>query len=412
MDKRHARLLLCCAILVLPAAGCHRRTAHADADAPVAVGVSEPVQREVTDYVDFTGHVQAPFTVDVRPRVTGYLWEMPFREGAEVKVGDLLFEIDPRPYQALLESAQASVAVNTARLKVARLDNQRARELFKKSPGAISLEDLDRRQAAEEEAVGALAVANANVKTCQLNVDFTKIHSEIAGQISRYFYTKGNLVNQDVTTLTTVVSQDPMHVYFDLDEPTLLQILRWIRADKEAPKPLVERKVPVLIGLADEEGFPHGGIVDFANNTVDESTGTIPLRGLFKNPASESGARLLRPGMAVRVRLPMGRPHPALLVADNALQTEQDKKFLLTVDEHDVVQYRPVTTGMLQDDGLRVIREGLQPGERVITSGLQNARPRMTVQAENVPMPTTPARHKLEADKATGPAAPAAHNDK
>jgi multidrug efflux system membrane fusion protein len=176
-----------------------------------------------------------------------------------------------------------------------------------------------------------------------------------------------------------------MYAYFDVDERTMLQVTRRLMAD--TVNPLRTRKVPVFMGLADEEGFPHEGNVDFANNVVSASTGTIQVRGDFANPPGPSGIRLLRPGMFVRIRLPLGKRHPALLVADTAVATDQGQKNLYVVDDSNVVQYRRVTLGALEDNGLRVIEKGLGPGERVIVSGLQLVQPRMTVEVEEAPMP-------------------------
>jgi len=382
------KLIAIVTFVALPA--CHRTPPQADADTPPAVGVSRPVQRNVTESVDLTGRTQAPQSVEIRARVSGYLVKMPFLEGAEVKAGDLLFEIDPRPYQAQLNSAVAQVASAEAKVKLAKADNERAKDLLKQNIGAISQQDLDKYQAAYDEAVATLAVAKANVESCQLNLDFTKITSPVAGKVSRYYYTLGNLVNPDTMTLTTVVSEDPIQVYFDVDEPTMLRILRDVLASHEAPQTLIERKIPVQIGLADETGFPHRGLLDFANNAVSSTTGTITTRAVFANPAGPTGVRLLRPGMFVRVRLPLGKPHAALLVTDRALGTDQGEKYLLVVNADNVVETRRVTVGSLQEDGLRVISDGLKADDRVLISGLQIVHPRMKVQVEEVPMPVGP----------------------
>jgi len=376
-------------VIVLPGPGCRHKTAQTEDSLPPMVAVSRPIEREVSDYVDFTGRTEAPQSVDVRPRVTGYLVRMPFKEGAEVKTGDLLFEIDPRPYQALLDKAKGDVMLAEARLKQTIADYQRALATNRITPHAVSQQDLDKYLANQDEAEGSVQASKAQVETCKINLDFTRVTSPIDGRISRYLLTIGNLANQDATLLTTVVSQDPMYAYFDVDEQTLLRVARILQKAKE--NLLDKKEVRVWMGLADEQGFPHEGYVDFANNVVDPSTGTVTSRGVFANPAAPSGSRLLRPGMFVRVRLHLGKPFKAVLVAERALATDQGKKYLLVVDEKNVVQYRQVAVGPLQDDGLRVISEGLEPHERVITSGLQLVQPRMEVRTEEVPMPTTAA---------------------
>ena len=235
--------------------------------------------------------------------------------------------------------------------------------------------------------------AQAADRTAQLNLGFTKVLSPINGQVSRYYLTRGNLVVQDQTLLTTVVSTDPMYAYFDVDEGTVLEVRRRINTGEI--KPRSERKeIPVLMGLQGENGFPHQGFLNFVNNKVDPSTGTIMVRGVFDNPKPQHGARLISPGMFVRVRLPIGVAHPALLVADEAINTDQGQKFLYLVDAQNKVEYREVKLGPLQDDGLRVIAEGLQPDDWVVISGLQQIQPNMTVDATRQPMPVPAAAEK------------------
>lgn len=354
----------------------------------------------MTDYVDFTGRTEAPDSVDVRARVTGYLTRMPFKEGEEVKKGDVLFEIDDRPYKADLDRAKGDLERTKASLVKAQADLDIAHAVYKDNPRAISQEEINKRQGARDEAAGQLKAAEANLVKSQLNYDWCKVDSPLDGRVSRYNLTVGNLASQDTGVLTTVVSQDPLYAYFDVDENTMLRVTRlFLKSDVDLLK---EKKFPVLRGLADEDGYPHAGFVDFANNVVNSSTGTITARGVFANPANPLGRRLLRPGMFVRIRLPLGKPRPALLVRETALGTDQGQKYLLVVDEKNVVQYRRVRVGPLQEDGLRVLEEGLKPGERVIVSGLQLVRPRMEVEVEEVPM-LAPARHPEHAeDRKTG----------
>lgn len=378
-----AAVVLCCLFFV--AAGCGSKSLEvAPSEAP-AIPVSQPVERQVTDYVDFTGRIEAPEAVSVVPRVTGYLMSTPFKEGAEVKKDDVLFEIDPRPYQAQYDQAEGQVILNEARVREAMADNARAKELSK-TPGAISKQDLDRYQAAEEEAQASVQAAKASLEVYKLNLGFCKVLSPLTGQISRYYLTPGNLVNQDQTQLTTVVSVDPMYVYFDIDENTVLRIRRAVNEGKI--QRYQQGEIPIYIGLEGEDGYPHAGTVNFVNNQVNSGTGSITVRGGVPNPKPERGVRLLSPGMFVRVRLPIGKPHDALLVIDRAIGSDQGIKYVYLMDDKNVVQQQRVDTGALQEDGLRVIDSGLNAKQWVVIGGLQQVRPRMTITPDREPMPT------------------------
>ncbi|HVX60063.1 MAG TPA: efflux RND transporter periplasmic adaptor subunit [Pirellulales bacterium] len=383
---RWNRLLVVSLALSAAASACQRQTPSEPTNEPLIIPVSVPEQREVTDYVDFTGRMDAVHSVEIRPRVTGYLTKAPFKEGMEVKAGDLLYEIDPRPYQALVDYSQGQVAANQAQVKLAKANNVRAKSIAQKSPAAITQQDLDSYQAAEDEALANLAMSKGTLDTNELNLSFTKVLSPIDGEVSRYYYTVGNLVTQDTTVLTSVVSRDPIYAYFDIDEPTMLRIKNMINQGKLRSAREYD-DIPVLAALQGEKGFPHHGYVNFVNNRVDPTTGTLTIRGEFHNPRPERGVRIFTPGNFVKVRLPLGQPHEALLVVDKAIGTDQGLKYVYVVDEKDQVQYRRVRTGALQEDGLRVIEDGLKPDDRVIVSGLQMVRPRMTVQAELTPMP-------------------------
>lgn len=392
MDRQSVLLpILCILPIFAEASGCRREPPQSGQAQPIVVTVSLPVVREVRDYVDFTGRTEAVESVEIRARVTGYLEKISFKDGVEVKKGDLLFQIDPRPFKAAYDQAVSQIKVREANAQYRQAELARAKLLLPKA--AISQSDFDQAAAAYDEAVAATAAAEANAEAAKLNLDFTMIASPIDGRLSRTQITVGNLVKADETLLTTIVSEDPIYVYFDIDERTMLRITRMLLAAKE--NALRIGKVPVMMGVADEEGFPHAGYLDFADNVVDPSTGTITTRGVFANPVAASGTRLLRPGMFVRVRLPLGMPHKALLVAERALGTDQGKKYLLVVDDRHTVQYRQVEVGALEDDSLRVITAGLRPEERVIVSGLQLVRPKMEVQMEEVPMPSRPGPVRL-----------------
>ena len=345
---------------------------------PPSVPVSQPTRRQVTNFVDFTGRTEAVHSVDIRSRVTGYLVKMPFAEGAEVKTGDLLFIVDPRPYKAQLEQAQGQVDLYQASLKLARTTLARDRAIASLQPGSVSQQQFDQELAMVDEADARVKAYQKSMEISRLNHDFTRVMSPIDGQISRYYWTLGNLVNQDQTLLTTVVSVDPMYVFFDMDEPTLLRTRKAVNAGKIA-LPEKGTKMPVFMGLQGEEGYPHEGTINFVNNQVNPSTGSILVRGVFANPLPKGGHRLLSPRMFVRVRLPIGQPHPALLVIDRAIGSDnQGLKYVFVLDPENKVQNRRVTTGPLQDDGLRVIEQGLKADDWVVVGALQQVRPRMT----------------------------------
>jgi multidrug efflux system membrane fusion protein len=384
-------------ILVATTIGCRQRSAQAPAPPKLVVPVSHPVQREVTEFVEYTGRTDAVQSVGIRARVTGFLVRSPFKEGDMVRgtvkmfgitlrEGDLLFEVDPRPYRAQLDQALAQVEVTKAQHKLAQANYARSKDAFDKGVG--SKQDVDTAVASVEEAAARIDAAKATVRLYQLNLTFTQVRSPIDGQVSRYYYTLGNLINQDQTLLTTVVSVDPMYAYFDLDERTLLRVRTAILQGR-IKLPAQGTDLPVLMGLEGETGFPHQGTIDFVNNVVNPSTGTIAIRGVFANPALPGvGRRLLSPGMFVRVRLPIGQPQPALLVVDRALGSDQGQRFLYVVDAEKKIQYRRVTIGALQDDGLRVIEDGVKPDDWVVVGALQQLRPKMEVDPEPTAMPT------------------------
>jgi membrane fusion protein, multidrug efflux system len=350
-------------------------------DAPVVVPVSKPVQRSVTDFANYTGRTSAKEFVIIQPRVTGYL-EKTFKEGAEVKAGDVLFEIDPRPYQARATAAKARVAHADASLKHAKAVNARYKELAK-TRGAVSAQELDQRQAEEEQAVAALALDKANLDIALLDLEWTVVRAPIAGQVGRWNVTVGNLVKQDETKLTTLVSTDPMHIHFEVDERTLLRI----RGAGKDGKPPAGADLTVLMGLSNEDGYPHRGTVDFVDSRVNPKTGSAQMRTILANPKVKDGVPLLMPGMFVRVRLPIGKPYEALLVIDRAIITDQGAHFIWVVNAGNVVELRRVTVGPLQDDGLRVVDQGLKKDDTVAIGGFQRLRPRMKIQPDPVAMP-------------------------
>jgi membrane fusion protein, multidrug efflux system len=421
-NRAKSVLLAGCFGVALAGSGCAKATPQVAPPEPPAIPVSQPVKRDVTEYEDFTGQTQAVESVDIRPRATGYLVKIPFKEGSEVKANDILFEIDPRPYQAQLDQATGQVNLYQAQLKLAKLVYARDLAINARVPTSISQQNIDQDLASVDEAQARVDAFVKNREAYQLNLEFTKVHSPIDGLVSRYYLKLGNLVNQDSTLLTTVVSLDPMYCYFDMDEPSLLRIRMAINTGKMKTRQ-PGSDIPVLIGLQGEDGYPHHGTIDFIDNQVNPTTGSILVRGVFPNPKPKDGVRLLSAGMFARVRLPIGPPRPAILVIDRAVGSDQGLKYVYVVDDKDTVQYRRVTTGPLQDDGLRVIESGLEPGDWVVVGATQQVRPRMHIQPERttmpgLPLPTTetttpttePAKSATEpAKSATEPAKPASN---
>ncbi|HEX3999885.1 MAG TPA: efflux RND transporter periplasmic adaptor subunit [Pirellulales bacterium] len=389
------------AALLLPLAGlvgCERAQSQdiAAKPKPPEVFFALPEVHQVTDHEDFTGFTQAIRTVQIRARVSGYLDKVNFVEGAMVHEGDVLCEVDPRPYQAAYDSAVGQVHLTEAALKQAKADNARAKGLAG-TPGAISQQDRDKYEATEEQGMAQIETSKANMATAKLNLAFTKVVAPFSGRISARMVDPGNLVIADTTPLTTIVTEDPIYAYFFVDEHTLLRVRRLNERNKV--KSMQDTRPEVQLGLTDETDFPHKGKIDFEDNQVDQQTGTLRLRGIFPN-----ADRLLSPGLFVRIRLPIGEPHDALVVPEEALGTDQGQKFLYVIDDHDVAQYRKVEVGQAYGEGMQVIAEGLNPGERVVVNGLQRVR------AGN-PVTPKPAPAKAEAAHSTsltGGAAPPA----
>jgi len=380
----------------LAAAGCARAPAQAPPLLPSRVTVSYPLEQNVTDFVEFTGQTAAVKSVEVRARVWGYLESVHFTEGAMVKEGDLLFQIDPRPYKALVDQANGKIAQDQAQLKHNAATYRRYEKLRKQ--GAATDEDIDRSLADRDGIQATLQADTADLEAKQLDLNYTTIRSPITGRVSRYEVTEGNVVQSGQnggTLLTTIVSIDPMYVYFDIDERTLLQVRRLVQRQKI--KNVQESAFPMVVGLADEDNFPHAGIVNFLDNKVDPGTGTLRVRGVFPNHEG-----LLSPGLFVRCHLPLGDPHRCILVAEQALSSDQGQKFVYIVNEANEVSYRPVQAGRLYD-GLRVIEGGLSKGEKVIVTGLQRVRPGVKVESKLAPMPTRASLAKAALRKETKP---------
>ena len=340
---------------------------------PAEVTVAPAIGKQVTDWDEFTGHFESVDAVDIRPRVSGFVQRVAFTEGAIVRRGDPLFYIDARPYQAEVDRAAAELERARTRAQLAQGEQERAQRLV--ATQAISREELDSRTSGKAEGEAAVRAAAAALETAKLNLEWTVVRAPITGRVSRAAVTPGNLVQAgppSATLLTTIVSLDPIYVYFDSDEQAYLKYVNSIRSRGA--------ELPVYIGLTNETGFPHKGKLDFVDNRLDAGAGTIRVRAVIQNPA-----QLFVPGLFARVRLVGTEQRPVTLIQDQAVGTDQDRKFVLVLKPDSSVEYRPVTLGRLVD-GLRAVNSGLAPGENVVINGLLRVRPGMKVLAKRATM--------------------------
>lgn len=344
-----------------------------------AVSVAAVIERDVAEWDEFSGRLEAVERVDIRPRVNGYLQTIHFKQGAEVKKGELLFTIDPRPYQAELARAEAALAGARTRAGLARTELARAERLL--GDNAIAKREYDERVAAQGDTDASIRAAEAAVQTARLNLEFTQVRSPIGGRVSKAEVTVGNLVVGDgpnPTQLTSVVSQDPIYVSFEGDEQVYLKYVAMARSGE---RPSSRRAPnPVYMGLGNEEGFPHKGYMEFVDNQLDPQTGTIRARALFENKDGR-----FTPGLFARLKLIGSGTYRAVLIDDKAVGTDQSKKFVLVLGPENKVTYRPVTLGPMVD-GLRVVKEGLKEGELIVVNGLQRVKPGAAVTPQTVPM--------------------------
>lgn len=373
---RHGAPALFAAVVL---GACSRAEPQVAAPPPPAVSVAAVVEREVAEWDEFSGRLEAVERVDIRPRVNGYLQTIHFKQGAEVKKGELLFTIDPRPYQAELARAQAVLASARTRAELARTELARAERLL--ADNAIARREYDERTAAQRDTDASIRGAEAAVQTAALNLEFTQVRSPIAGRVSKAEVTVGNLVVGDgpsPTLLTSVVSQDPIYVSFEGDEQIYL---KYVAMARNGERPSSRRAPnPVYMGLANEEGFPHKGHMEFVDNQLDPQTGTIRARAVFDN---KNG--LFTPGLFARLKLIGSGTYRAVLIDDKAVGTDQSKKFVLVLGQENKVVYRPVKLGPMVD-GLRVVREGLKEGDLIVVNGLQRVKPGAAVTPQTVPM--------------------------
>jgi RND family efflux transporter MFP subunit len=351
-------------------------TGAAGAPPPPQVTVAQVISKPVTEFDEFTGRFEAIDRVEIRPRVSGYISSVNFTEGSEVKKGDVLFVIDQRPYAADLKHAQAQLAQAKSQLALAKSEKARATNLL--AQHAISQEEFDTRSSSDEQAQANVELADAALDTAQLNMTYTRVIAPINGRVSRANVTLGNLVTNGTTVMTTVVSLDPIYVRFDGDEQAYLRYVKAVRDRVAAGSK--ETASPVLVGLADEAGYPHPGVMVFLDNEVDAQTGTIRTRAKLDNHD-----RAFTPGLFARVRLMGDKKYDALLINDSAVGTDQTVKYVLVVGADNKVEYRPVKLGPVID-GLRVVREGLKVNDTIVVNGLQRVRPGSPVSPQRVAM--------------------------
>lgn len=356
----------------------------------MSVKVSHPLAKEIVDYDEFTARLSAINSVEIRARVNGYLDKVNFKDGAIVKKGDLLFVIDPRPYQADLDSAKATLETAKTQMALADNDNKRAAELMQSK--AISAEEFDRRSKALAVASAAVKIAEARVESTELNLAYTSILAPIDGRAGRTMITEGNLVTgdgKDSTMLTTIVSIDPVYAYIDVDEAT---VLKYQELDRQGLRKNNNGHIPVDVALGNSTTYAYKGVIDFIDNQIDSTTGTLHARAVLPNPDHN-----LIPGEFARMRVTGSGKYTGMLIPDFAISTDQDKKIVYVVGADKQIQVREVTPGRLMN-GLRVIRSGLDETDLVVLDHLQMIRPGMPVSPQEEPL------HENESDAAAASA--------
>jgi len=374
------------ALLVLTA--CEEKNTYSPPPPP-RVTVAKALQQDVTDYLEFTGTARAFEEVEVRARVPGFLQSMNFTSGTRVEEGAVLFVIDPREYEAELNAAKAELKSAQVRLNRAETEYARVKKLYEQKAAAQTR--VVQWQSDRDVAKADVIRATSRLERARLNLGYTKVTTPITGRVGRNLVDLGNLVGEgEPTLLTKITKYDPMYVYFNLNERDLLRILAVYREKIKAKdidpekNPARSAEIPIYLGLANEDGYPHEGLLDFAESGVDPDTGTLQMRGVFPNP--EQPPKLV-PGLFARVRMPVENRPNALLVTERAIGADQGGRYLLTVNNENVVEKHPIRMGQLID-GLRVIEKGLQADEWVVVNGLQRARPDAKVDPQQIDMNT------------------------
>lgn len=351
-------LAVVCITLALVVSGCGAQASSAGVEPLPEVSVANVLSKQVKQWDDFTGRVVAAETVELRPRVSGYVQRVAYKEGQEVRKGDLLFVIDPWPYHAALDRVQADLARVRSEAQLAQAQYTRARALIEAK--AISREEFETRKAATSGTHAGVQAAEAAVAAAQLDLQFTQVRSPINGRAGRAMATTGNLAQADTTLLTIVVSQDPVHVYFESDEQSFLRYAELARKGERT-----DTHNPVRVGLANEAGYPHEGTVDFVDNQVDPRTGTIRARAVLRNPD-----RVFTPGLFARVQLEGSSEFKAMLIDDKSVLTDQDRKYVYVLGSKNAAVRKDVVLGR-SIDGLSVVESGLTPTDQVIVQGVQ-----------------------------------------
>jgi membrane fusion protein, multidrug efflux system len=369
-----AALVLCACS---PSVG--RQATAANTPPPAQVTVAEVIHQPLRDWTEFTGRLEAVQSVEVRPRVSGYIDRIEFQEGARVKKDQILFRIDPRPFRAETERQFAARTRAISQLELAKANHARAQRLI--GENAISREEFERLSSDESVAASDVAAATAALDAAKLNLQFTEVRAPIDGRVSRALITQGNLVSSE-SLLTTIVSDDPIYASFDADEQTFLHYSRNMAlrgpANRAGGDPAAGD--PVYLGLADEQDYPHAGSLNFMDNQVDRKTGTIRARAVFANPHG-----IFTPGLFVRIRLVGRDTRDAVLIDDRAVGTDLSKKFVFVLKPDNTVDYRSVTLGS-EVNGMRIVTSGLEPGAIIVVNGLQRVRPGASVAATMVDM--------------------------
>jgi multidrug efflux system membrane fusion protein len=365
--------LILAAIFAAVLAACSHSQAQSASNAappPPSVTVAEVIARPLHHWDELTGELQAVNTVEVRPRVSGFIDSVQFIEGARVRKGQLLFQIDPRPFQIEIERLDAELKRAQSKLDFAAAGHARAERLY--AQNAIAREEYEQLTSAEAEAAGDLGSLNAQLHAARLNLEYSHVRSPIDGHVSRALITSGNLVS-NVNLLTTVVSDDPIYAYFDTDEATYLRFSQLRQGDGAAAS-------PVFMGLVGEQGFPHEGVLDFIDNQVDSRSSTIHARAVFDNKDGR-----FTPGLFARIKLVANDRYDAVLIDERAVGNDLGKKFVLVLKPDSTLEYRPVTLGM-RVDGLRVVEGGLEEADVIVVNGLQHVTAGAKVQATRVTM--------------------------
>jgi len=381
-----AAALLASAAAALLLAGCNEPAAKEapQADGGPPVSVAAVVERNIVETREFSGRLEAVDHVEIRPRVGGFVTSVNFKPGAEVKKGELLFVIDPRPYRAEADRTEAAAAAAKAKAELAKVELARTQKLVAEK--AVAQRELDEKSSSVKELDADARAAEAAAEAARLNLGFTQVRSPINGRVSKAEITAGNLVDPN-TVLTSVVSSNPIYASFDGDEDSYLRVAALRRSGKT---------VPVRVGLADEAGFPHAGKLEFLDNRVDPETGSVRMRALLTNDD-----HALAPGLFARVQLASGSGSavPTMLVAERAIGTDQDRKFVFVIKSDGKAEYRQVKLGPMVD-GLRVVRDGLKPGEKIVVDGLQRVHAGAPVTPQAVAMDAGAESERLAREKA------------